>query len=202
MFTGLVQAVGTVAAGERVGGNVRLVVDVPDWKHAAAAGDSIAVNGCCLTAALARGSASHSFEFDVIPETLERTALGGLRRGSIVNLEHAVTAATLMGGHVVQGHIDAVGIVQRIETEDGWRVRIGLVRDAMMCVVPKGSVALEGVSLTVATVDVEHDWFEVALIPVTLAKTTLGGLQVGDRCNVETDIMARTIVHWLKVYGR
>jgi len=202
MFTGLVQTVGTLRALLTRDANVRLVVEAADWGYEALAGDSIAVNGCCLTAVRSRAEAGGCFEFDAVPETLARTSLGILVPGSNVNLGHAVTASTLMGGHVVQGHIDAVGVVERVETGEGWRVRVGLPREAMMCVVPKGSVTVEGVSLTVAAVDAEEDWFEVALIPTTLGKTTLSGLRVGQRCNVETDIMARTIVHWLKVYGR
>ena len=141
-------------------------------------------------------------EFDAIPETLAQTSLGGLKPGSRVNLEHAVTAATLMGGHVVQGHVDAVGVVEGVDTADGWRLGLTLPEAAMQFVIPKGSVTVEGVSLTIAAVDTNANRFEVALIPTTLEKTTLGGLAPGDRCNVETDIMARTIVHWLKAYGR
>lgn len=202
MFTGLVQAMGVVRGVERMGGNVRLVVDPKGWEYSAGHGDSVAVNGCCLTAVRAAAEAGGMLEFDAIPETMARTSLGGLGVGSKVNLEHAVTAATLMGGHVVQGHVDAVGVVEGVERTDGWRVAISLPPEAMQFVIPKGSVTVEGVSLTVAAVDTERNRFEVALIPTTLEKTTLGGVGPGDRCNIETDIMARTIVHWLKAYGR
>jgi len=202
MFTGLVQAVGTVRSVETRDRSVRLVIDPGSWGYSASQGDSVAVNGCCLTAVRGAREAGGMLEFDAVPETMARTTLGGLVVGSRVNLEHAATASTLMGGHIVQGHIDAVGIVDCIDRSDGWRVGLCLPEEAMQCVVPKGSITIEGVSLTVAAADPARRWFDVALIPTTLEKTTLAGLKVGDRCNIETDVMARTIVHWLRVYGR
>jgi riboflavin synthase len=136
--------------------------------------------------------------FDVVPETLARTTLGGLAAGSRVNLERAATAATLMGGHVVQGHVEGVGEVRAVRTEGEWRVTIKVPNELMPCITPKGSIAVEGVSLTVASVDVTASTLDVALIPTTLEVTTLGGLKPGSRVNLETDIMARTIVHYMR----
>ncbi len=176
------------------GANLR--IDAGDWDHAPQHGDSIAVNGCCLTVAAPPGTAN-TLQFDVVTQTLKMTTLGGLRSGAEVNLEHSVTPLTLMGGHIVQGHIDAVAEVADVRddtTERRLRLRIG--RDLMPVVVDKGSVAVEGVSLTVA--DVGEDWFEVALIPTTIQQTTLGSVIVGDRLNVETDYIARVVANVLR----
>lgn len=198
MFTGIIEARGTVAALTQTPSGVRLEIHAPDWGYQAALGDSIAVNGCCLTQSQALPPGR--FSFDVIPESLARTNLGDLRPQSPVNLEHAATASTLLGGHVVQGHIDAVAEVLAIETQGEWRVRFRLPQAAMEYLVPKGCVAIDGVSLTLAAVHPARHTFEVALIPTTLDKTTLGTLRVGSRCNIETDVMARTVVHWLRHY--
>lgn len=201
MFTGIIQARGSVAAVENRGGNVRLVIQ-PDaaWASDPAPGDSVAVQGCCLTVAepVAVGGA---MAFDVIPETLAKTALGGLVPGSTVNLEGSVTPATLLGGHLVQGHVDGVGVFERVDRASEWRVAVRPPPELMQYIVPKGSVALDGVSLTVASVDPGSGLFEVALIPTTLAKTTLGSSGAGHRCNLECDAIAKTVVHWLRHYG-
>lgn len=202
MFTGLVQAVGTVRRLEPSPAGVRLVVEPVGprggWGYVPGLGESISVSGCCLTVA---GVSEGAWAFDVVRETLSKTTLGGLAAGSLVNLEHSVTPATLLGGHLVQGHVDGVGVVERVDRGADWRVRVRSPAGLMEYMTPKGSVAVEGVSLTLAAVDVAAGWFEVALIPTTLEVTTLGGLRDGDRVNLEADAMAKTVVHWLKNFG-
>ncbi|MEC9373176.1 MAG: riboflavin synthase, partial [Planctomycetota bacterium] len=185
MFTGLIQAVGRIERIEPSAAGVRLSVDPGGWTHRPAPGDSIAVNGVCLTVA----TEGASIGFDVITETLRRSTLGGLEAGSRVNLEHAARADTLLGGHIVQGHVDGVGEVTRSGggAED-WRLAVRVGEELMDYIAEKGSVAIVGVSLTVAGAG--RDGFEVALIPVTLERTTLGSLRAGDRVNIETDIIA------------
>ncbi len=134
--------------------------------------------------------------FDAIPETLSKTTLGSLRVGDRVNLEHAAIASTLLGGHIVQGHIDGVGSVATIKTDGQWRVRVKPPRELIRYMTPKGSVSLDGVSLTLAAVG--PTWIEVALIPTTLDKTTLASWRVGSRVNIEADVMAKTIVTHLE----
>ena len=199
MFTGLIQAVGKVAAVEPRPAGLRLLIDPGGWGHLAGEGESIAVSGCCLTVAAAGGTGG-TWAFDVIPETLAKTTLGKLRAGSRVNLEHAATPATLLGGHVVQGHVDGVGVVESVATAGEYRVRVRPPSGLMEYMTPKGSVCIEGVSLTIAEVQ-PREWFEVALIPVTLVKTTLGDLKAGESVNLEADVFAKTVVHWLKHYG-
>lgn len=202
MFTGLVQAVGRVASVEARGAGVRLRVDPMGWGYAPGLGESISVSGCCLTVAgLEGGPGGKTWAFDAVPETLAKTTLGGLAAGSRVNLEHAATPTTLLGGHVVQGHVDGVGVVETVLTEGEWRVRVRPPAGLMEYMTPKGSVCVEGVSLTLARVE-PREWFEVALIPVTLEKTTLGELRAGSRVNVEADVFAKTVVNWLRVYGK
>lgn len=203
MFTGLVQAVGTVAALEPHQNTTRLVIDPLAWDHHPAPGDSISVSGCCLTVVSLSGPAKggvsgRGFEFDVIPESLSKTMLGGLKPGSRVNLEHSVTASTLMGGHQVQGHVDGVGQIAQIDSAEGWRVRVSVPSHLMRFMIPKGSVCLDGVSLTLAAVSPGESWIEVALIPETLERTTLSDRAVGDAVNLEGDIMVKTIVHTLE----
>ena len=156
-------------------------------------GDSISVNGCCLTVAGMQGRIAR---FDVVHETLRRTTLGGLAAGARVNLEHAVTVQTLLGGHIVQGHVDGLGSVIRIAAADDHRIRIEAPADLQVAIVVKGSITVEGVSLTVAAC--EADWFEVALIPETLRRTTLGALTTNQRVNLEADYIARIVVSWLE----
>ena len=204
MFTGIVESTGVVAGVSPTGAGRELLVDAAGWGTGFAPGESVSVNGVCLT--LAPGAASEhaapALRFDVIPETLAKTTLGGLAKGARVNLERAATAATLMGGHVVQGHVEGVGEVHAIKTEGEWRVTIGVPPALMPCITPKGSIAVEGVSLTIAAVDVAQSTFDVALIPTTLDVTTLGGLKAGSRVNIETDIMARTVVHYLTHFAK
>ena len=202
MFTGLVQSMGVVAGIEPRAAGARLVVDARAWTHRASAGESISVSGVCLTVADGARAAEGELAFDCIAETLERSTLGALGAGDRVNLEHAVRGDTLMGGHVVQGHVDGVARVVRVKEGDGdWWVDLEAPADLMEFIVPKGSVTLAGVSLTVASVDVAARAFGVGLIPTTLEETTLGDLRAGDGVNLETDIVSRTIVHWLRNYG-
>lgn len=195
MFTGLVQAVGVVAESRRSPAGVRFVVDPGGWGHRPGAGESIAVCGVCLTLAAPVGPDGR-WAFDVVAETLAKTTLGRLGAGSRVNLERSLTAGDLLGGHFVQGHVDGVGTVERVQPGEDWRVRVRVPESLGPYIVPKGSVAVEGVSLTIA--GVEPGAFEVALIPTTLARTTLGDLKPGAEVNVETDVLARTVVHFLR----
>lgn len=206
MFTGIVQALGSVAAVEPRPSGARLVIAPRGWEHRPAVGESIAVNGCCLTLAEPTEGTEGRLAFDVVHETLSRTTLGRLAPGSHVNLERSLAASDLLGGHMVQGHIEGVGTIERIQQEPDWRVRIRPPAELMECIVPKGSVTVDGVSLTIAGVELPPvgrpgGTFEVALIPTTLALTTLGPAREGDGVNLETDIMARTMVHWLRQYA-
>jgi len=194
VFTGIIQTMGTVRALVRQPWGARLEIDAPDLERPIADGASIAVNGVCLTVT---GSNPRQITFDIVHETLARTTLGGLQAGSRVNLERSLRADALLEGHLVQGHVDGTATVTQIRRAGGehvWRVQVE--PDLVAYLIPKGSVALDGVSLTV--VEVEGDTFSVALIPTTLAQTTLGQRRVGDRVNIETDIVARTIVTTLK----
>jgi riboflavin synthase len=189
MFTGLVEEKGTVTALDQLGDAVRLTVRGPVVTSDAALGDSISVNGCCLTVAELHGDA---FSADVMAESLSRTSLGDLEPASEVNLERALAAGARMGGHIVQGHVDGTGELLERTTSDNWDVlRFSLPGDLARYLVEKGSITVEGVSLTV--VEVAHDWFSVSLIPTTLADTTLGGLAAGDRVNLEVDILAKYV---------
>lgn len=200
MFTGLVQAVGTIAEARAGAGGRRLLVDPGDWDHRPEVGESISVSGCCLT--LATPPAREKLlAFDVVGETLSRTTLGGYAPGSRVNLERSLRAADLLGGHFVQGHVDGVGTVERVQEGTDYRIAVRPPRELMPYITPKGSVAIDGVSLTIAGLDPGAGTFEVALVPTTLARTTLASLQTGDRVNLEADTLAKTIVHWLRHYA-
>ncbi|MFI4898132.1 MAG: riboflavin synthase [Phycisphaerales bacterium JB059] len=200
MYTGLVQAMGHVVGAEDAGGSLRLEVDPGEWRPRFEAGESISINGCCLTLVEAPGE-GEPLRFDAIPETLRRTTLGALGVGSRVNLERSATPTTLLGGHIVQGHVDGVGRVSSVQREGEYRVRIEAPEGLMEFVTPKGSVCVQGVSLTVAALSPGEAWFEVALIPTTLALTTLGELGEGDRVNLECDIIAKTILHHARHYS-
>lgn len=203
MFTGLVQATARVERLDPTKAGVRLAVDVRGWDHRPTPGDSICVNGVCLTLAAPPSPtpAGSLFVFDVVPETLSRTTLGDLAPGSRVNLEHSATPTTLLGGHILQGHVDATASVERIDTAHEHRIVLRPSTGAMEYITPKGSVAVEGVSLTVAHADPGAGTFDIALIPVTLENTTLGALKPGQRVNLETDVLARTLVHWARHYA-
>ena len=191
MFTGIIEHQGRVVSLRPQAWGARLEIDACGWAHVPAGGDSIAINGCCLTVVAAPG-AGGMLAFDVIPQTLSLTTIGALAAGEEVNLEHAATAATLLGGHIVQGHVDAVGEVLAVSTAGGeWRTRIAAPTDVMDLAVDRGSIAVDGVSLTIAATG--SGWFEVALIPTTLAKTALRDRQAGSRVNLESDPMAKMI---------
>ena len=185
MFTGIVRELGRVEAFE--GG--RLVVAAEETSRAAGVGDSVAVAGVCLTVVeVSEGQLA----FDVVPETLARTALGRLEPGGEVNLEPSLRVGDQLGGHVVQGHVDAVGRVRSAEEEGaGQRVWIDAPEAVVRLCIEKGSIAVEGVSLTVASFD--DDGFEVALIPHTLDVTTLGRLEPGDEVNLEADVLGKVV---------
>lgn len=193
MFTGIVQHRGSVAEAIDVPFGRKLVIDAAGWRHLPAHGESICVNGVCLTCTSHEGRLA----FDVIAQTLQVTTLGGLRAGSAVNLEPCVTAHTLLSGHIVQGHVDAVGvIVHRKQGADEVRLAIEPPPGLMDYIVPKGSIAVDGASMTLA--EVHEKTFELALIPTTLELTTLGLVQPGDRVNLEADVLVKTIVHTMR----
>ncbi|MCK4873558.1 MAG: riboflavin synthase [Phycisphaerales bacterium] len=198
MFTGIVEYRAVVKTIEERPFGLRLVVDIGDWDHRPAQGESIAVSGVCLTA-VAESLSEDTVAFDVITETLNFTTLGDLTVGGAVNLEHSMRSDTLMGGHVVQGHVDGVGVYTEIQKDaEDYRITIRPPAELMEYIIPKGSVSTDGVSMTVAAVT--RDTFTLALIPTTLDLTTLGLAKVGGRCNIETDIISRTVVHWLRNY--
>ncbi|RNC81267.1 MAG: riboflavin synthase [Phycisphaera sp.] len=204
MFTGLVQRTGEIVQLRPAeAGGVRLTVRSRAFDLTPSPGDSICVSGCCLTLVGEARSTGEQIEmdFDVIEESLAKTKLGGLAEGSRVNLETSCTPATLLGGHVVQGHVEGVGEVVRIESGESYEVTIRPPEKLMPCITPKGSITLDGISLTIAGVDVSGGTFHVALIPTTLGETTIGDAKVGEGMNIETDIMARTVVHYLQNYS-
>jgi riboflavin synthase len=184
MFTGLVAQMGEVAsAGTRLAVRTQLAAELER-------GDSIAVNGVCLTAV---EISPDSFEADVMEETLERSALGRLQQGDPVNLELALRVGDRLGGHFVQGHVDATGSIESVEQREHSRVvRVAAPPEILRYVVQKGSIAIDGVSLTV--VDVDDDGFSVSLIPETLERTTLGSTSEGDPVNLEVDMLAKYAV--------
>jgi riboflavin synthase len=185
MFTGIVREIGTVAAFD----GSRLVVTAPETAAGVAPGDSVSIAGACLTVVEARDD---RLAFDVVPETLSRTALGGLEPGDRLNLEPALRVGDPLGGHVVQGHVDAVGTVRSVAPEgDSRRIWFDAPDAIVRYCLEKGSIAVDGVSLTVAALD--DDGFEVALIPHTLAVTTLGGLEAGDEVNLEADVLSKVV---------
>jgi riboflavin synthase len=197
MFTGLVEAMGDVVARDPGGAGDRLVLREPALAPQLAIGESVCVNGACLTV-VARDLAT--FAFDVGPETLRRTNLGDLRPGQRVNLERSLRVGDRMGGHYVQGHVDGVGQVQRREEAGQWVTVWFRCPDELAAqMVTKGSVAVDGISLTV--VDVERDGFSVALIPHTLEHTTLGFKGPGAAVNLETDLLAKYVWKYLQLQG-
>jgi riboflavin synthase len=189
MFTGIVEELGTVAAVEDQGDAIRLTITASTVLEDAGLGDSIAVNGCCLTVA---GRDQDTWTADVMQETLDKTSLRGVSPGDRVNLERAVTPQTRLGGHIVQGHVDGVGEVLRRTPSEHWEVvEISLPAHLARYLVDKGSITVDGVSLTV--VEAGEASFTVSLIPETLARTTLGARRVGDRVNLEADVLAKHV---------
>ena len=201
MFTGIVQAKGRIARIDRNDFGARLWVDGGGWPdpvvYRPAAGDSICVSGVCLTVVGDPAEHEGLLAFDVIAETLAKTNLGDLAPGSSMNLEPPVTVNQPLGGHFMQGHVDGVGTVTDVHSgADEWRVTVKPPAELMKYIIPKGSIAIDGISLTLAAV--HADRFEVALIPTTLEMTTLGETKVGRRVNLEADIISKTVVHQLE----
>jgi riboflavin synthase len=193
MFTGIVEHVGTVRAVVRKGQLVQLAIDCGPIVQGVRLGDSIAINGTDLTVTAIAGPVMH---FDMVQETASRTNLGALRSGSRVNLERALSASGRYDGHIVQGHIDGTGVIKEIQRQqEDVRLFVACAPELAQGMVPKGSVTIDGVSLTL--VDVAHDVFSVALIPWTLAHTTLGGRRVGDPVNLEVDLIGKYVYKYL-----
>jgi len=189
MFTGLVQALGTVASLEATDAGARIAITAPGIADGLSQGDSVAVNGVCLTAVEITGE---GFFADAVTETLRRSSLGALATGEPVNLELALRVGDRMGGHLVQGHVDTLGTVDAVSAEgESHRLRVAVPPEALRYVVEKGSIAIDGVSLTVAEVDAGG--FAVALIPETLDRTTLGRLSTGRVVNLEVDVIAKYV---------
>lgn len=195
VFTGIIQHVGRVISVGRGDAGKRLRIDVGPLSGRLVVGSSVAVDGACLTAAAIDGP---SADFDAVPGTLARTTLDALKTGSLVNLEPALSAGDALDGHIVQGHVDGVCEVVRIDKGAGGHVLTARTEAALIDqMVPKGSVALSGVSLTLASADRER--FSVALVPTTLARTTLGDLSPGDRLNLETDVLGKYVRRYLSL---
>lgn len=193
MFTGIIRHVGQVRSISPSTGGRRLRVDVGPVAEGLRLGDSVAVGGACLTASELDGSAA---TFDVVAETLERTTLGELTTGSAVNLEPAMALGGRLDGHLVQGHVDSIAEIADIRRGDRWDVTFRAAAAVVGELVAKGSVTVDGVSLTVAAV--EEETFRVALIPTTLAETTLATLAAGDRVNIETDVIGKYVRRYLQ----
>jgi riboflavin synthase len=198
LFTGIIQTTGRLERREASGAGARLTIATPRALPALAIGESIAVNGACLTVVAKRGS---RFSVDVSPETLRRTTLAALAPGTRVNLERAVRVGDRLGGHLVQGHIDGVGTLDAIKPDGDWTLyRFRGPRTLSPYLVEKGSIAVDGVSLTVSAC--RGPSFTIALIPHTLAETTLGELRPGDRVNLEADVLLKHIESMLRARGR
>lgn len=194
MFTGIVREMGLIEGLEGSDAGVRLRVLAPVTAAPAAVGDSVAVNGVCLTAT---SISDGILAFDAVPETLRRTTLGLLRPGSEVNVEAALRAGEPLGGHIVQGHVDGVGLVRSLEPEgDGMRLELETPPEIRRYCVEKGSIAVDGVSLTIAGLGAET--LTIALVPHTLAATTLGRLTPGDSVNLEADVLAKHVERLLE----
>ncbi len=206
MFTGIIEELGKVAELQRVADSARLTVQGPLVAGAAAPGGSIAVSGVCLTVT---SSGNGRFVADVMGETLARSSLGGLAAGSPVNLERPVQAGGRLDGHIVQGHVDGTGVITQRRPAAHWHVvRISIPAGLSRYIAEKGSVAVDGISLTVSGLGAAGDpngdggsWFEVSLIPETLARTTLGACEVGDVVNIEVDVIAKYVERLLASSG-
>jgi riboflavin synthase len=195
MFTGIVEELGTVEEVERQSDAVRLTVRAATVLEDTSLGDSISVNGCCLTVA---GRTEDTWTADVMAETLAKTGLGSLAPGHRVNLERAATVGSRLGGHLVQGHVDAVGYVLRRDPGEHWDVvTFSMPHDLAPFLVDKGSITVDGVSLTI--VQAHHDGFTVSLIPDTLRRTTLGFREPGDAVNLEVDVIGKYVARQLEL---
>jgi len=193
MFTGIIETIGIVRSIEPRGDLTRLGIETAAIASEVTVGDSIAVNGTCLTVTGAQGGVIH---FDAVVETLEKTALGDLATGSRVNLERALVAGGRLDGHIVQGHVDGVGRIRSLErTGNDVRLAVDCPQEIRQFLLAKGSVAIDGVSLTV--VDVDDAGFDVALIPLTLEHTTLGTRNAGERVNLEADVLGKYVKSYI-----
>lgn len=189
MFTGIIEETGRILASEKRGDGARMKIGAKTVIQNTVDGDSIAINGVCLTVI---NTSSDSFSADVSGETLNRSTLGNLKVSSIVNLERAVTPSTRLGGHIVQGHVDARGkFLQAARSGDFWTVRVAYPAEIGQYLVYKGSVSVEGISLTIA--ELTDDYFEIAVIPKTWELTNLSALQNGDPVNLEVDVIAKYV---------
>lgn len=201
MFTGIVEEIGTVSSLEHDGDNAVVRIEAPIVVSDAVHGASIAVDGVCLTVV---EHDAGGFTADIMGETLSRSTLGGLQAGSTVNLERAMQAGGRLAGHIVQGHVDAVGTLVQRTAHEKWDVlRFAIPADLARYVVEKGSITISGTSLTVSAVsavDAPEPWLEVSLIPTTLELTTLGALEVQDRVNLEVDVLAKYVERALAGY--
>jgi len=198
MFTGIIEELGRVRSIDHKGPNARIVIEARTVTDGTNHGDSIAVNGVCLTAL---DVTAESFSADVSRETLDRSTLGRLKPGAPVNLERAVTPATRLGGHIVQGHVDARGrFLEAIDHGGSWTVRIAYPREIAQYLVFKGSITVEGISLTIAAL--AENQFEVAIIPKTWEVTNFSHLQPGDEVNLEADVIAKYVERILQYQPR
>jgi len=194
MFTGIIERTGIIREARSVSGGQKLSIEVGPMASELALGASVAISGVCLTV---YHTSHDSADFDVIKETLSRTTLGTKRVGDKVNLERSLRVGDRLDGHFVQGHVDGLAeVTSIISSSQEWVAWLRPAKSVAPTIISKGSVTIDGVSLTIAAV--EQDTFSVALIPTTLALTTLGSLKAGDKVNLETDIIARTIVHQLQ----
>lgn len=197
MFTGIIEELGKIASFEKRGDGALLKINAGTVVGDSRDGDSIAVNGVCLTAV---NITPESFSADVSGETLRRSTLGNLRSGAPVNLERAATVSTRLGGHIVQGHVDAAGeFLSASQSGDFWTVRVSFPKEIARYLIYKGSIAVEGISLTIA--NLYEDSFEIAVIPKTWNQTNLHSLKTGDALNLEADVIAKYVERIL-LYGQ
>ncbi|HOE62162.1 MAG TPA: riboflavin synthase [Candidatus Sumerlaeota bacterium] len=200
MFSGIIEQIGRIASIEGGGASIRLTVEAEAFAASLASGDSVAVDGVCLTV---EKSNTSTFSAYVSPETLARTALGEKNRGAAVNLERALPASGRLNGHIVQGHVDGVGETAEIRRDaDSWRMGVRLPEELMRFCVEKGSIAIDGVSLTIADLSDEERIIRVAVIPFTFEHTTLSGKKISDKVNIETDILAKYAMRYLMPYKK
>ncbi|MBM3669380.1 MAG: riboflavin synthase [Actinobacteria bacterium] len=194
MFTGIVEIRGRIAHLEARPEAIRVRIEAPGVMEGVRPGDSIAVNGVCLTVV---DPTAEGFDADVMQETMRRSSLGDLQPGGTVNLERAVRASDRLGGHIVQGHVDCTGTIASIDPREDWTMmRIDVPEAMARYMVEKGSICVDGVSLTIVSID--DSGFTVSLIPTTLAETTLGTRNVGDRVNIEVDVLAKYVERLLE----
>ncbi|HEY7498819.1 MAG TPA: riboflavin synthase [Vicinamibacterales bacterium] len=197
MFTGLIEATGTVASISPRGAGLRLAV-ATDLAPELSNGESLAVNGVCLTVIADRGGV----EADISPETARVTTLGGLRAGTVINLERSMRADARIGGHFVQGHVDGTGTIDALRQEgDAWRVTVAFPPELSRYLVVKGSIAVDGISLTIASIDASGNRFDVQIIPFTWGHTNLQHARIGDRVNLECDILGKYVARAVEQRG-